>query len=124
MLRPDMLCPGQLRKAHHCRCQRRGGRRGFQSGAELRRYHCRQKRTFHQIFVRAVIPDLGGTYFLPRLVGLAKAKELMFTGDPINAEEALKLGLINRIVDDADLMTEATAFAKRLANGATFHQHD
>ena len=43
----------------------------------------------------------------------------MFTGDPISAEEALKLGLINRIVDDADLMTEATAFAKRLANGAT-----
>mgnify|MGYP002682700734 FL=1 len=75
---------------------------------------------FIQIFVRrGLIPDLGGTYFLPRLVGLAKAKELMFTGDPISAEEALKLGLINRIVDDADLMTEATAFAKRLANGAT-----
>jgi 2-(1,2-epoxy-1,2-dihydrophenyl)acetyl-CoA isomerase len=75
---------------------------------------------FIQIFVRrGLIPDLGGTYFLPRLVGLAKAKELMFTGDPISAEEALKLGMINRVVDDADLMGEAMAFARRLAGGAT-----
>jgi len=75
---------------------------------------------FIQIFVRrGLVPDLGGTYFLPRLVGLAKAKELMFTGDPINAEEALRLGIINRIVDDADLMPEALALAKKLAQGAT-----
>lgn len=75
---------------------------------------------FIQIFVRrGLVPDLGGTYFLPRLVGLAKAKELMFTGDPISAEEALTLGIINRIVEDADLMTEAIALANKIAQGAT-----
>ena len=75
---------------------------------------------FIQIFVRrGLVPDLGGTYFLPRLVGLAKAKELMFTGDPISADEALALGMINRVVDDSNLMPEAIALAKRLSQGAT-----
>ncbi|MGB5216913.1 MAG: enoyl-CoA hydratase-related protein [Smithella sp.] len=75
---------------------------------------------FIQIFARrGLVPDLGGSYFLPRLVGLAKAKELMFTGDPISAEKALELGMINRVVDDADLMAEAMALAGKLAQGAT-----
>jgi 2-(1,2-epoxy-1,2-dihydrophenyl)acetyl-CoA isomerase len=75
---------------------------------------------FIQIFVRrGMIPDGGGSYFLPRLVGMAKAKELFFSGDPIGAEEALAIGMINRVVEDESLMTEAFAYAAKLAKGPT-----
>src|SRR5438105_6734183 len=62
-----------------------------------------------------LLPDLGGTYWLPRIVGPAKAKELIFTGDVIDSEEALAIGLVNRLVDDADLESAATALAERIA---------
>lgn len=75
---------------------------------------------FIQIFVRrGMIPDGGGTYFIPRMIGLAKAKELFFSGDPVGAEEAMALGMINRVVDDDQLMTEAFAYASKLAQGPT-----
>jgi enoyl-CoA hydratase/carnithine racemase len=62
-----------------------------------------------------MLPDLGGTYWLPRIVGRAKAKELIFTGETIDAEEALAIGLVNRLVEDADLESAATALAERIA---------
>lgn len=75
---------------------------------------------FMQIFVkRGMVPDCGGTYFLPRLVGLAKAKELIMTGDPVLPDEALRIGMVNRVVDDDKLMEEATALAAKLAKGPT-----
>ena len=62
-----------------------------------------------------LLPDLGGTYWLPRIVGPAKAKELVFTGETIDADEALRIGLVNRLVDDAELDAAAMALAERIA---------
>jgi 2-(1,2-epoxy-1,2-dihydrophenyl)acetyl-CoA isomerase len=64
-------------------------------------------------------PDGSSTYFLPRLVGPKKALEIFYTGDPIAAPEAERLGLINRVVPDADLEKETRALARRLAQGPT-----
>jgi 2-(1,2-epoxy-1,2-dihydrophenyl)acetyl-CoA isomerase len=61
--------------------------------------------------------DFGGTYLLTQLVGPAKARELYFTAEVIGAEEALKLGMVNRVVPAASLTEEVRAFAKRLAAG-------
>ncbi|MCK7467973.1 MAG: enoyl-CoA hydratase-related protein [Desulfosudis oleivorans] len=75
---------------------------------------------FIQVFVRrGLIPDGGGTYFLPRLVGLPKAKELMFLGEDLRAEKALELGLIYKVVPAEKLMEKAMELAQRLANGPT-----
>ena len=62
-----------------------------------------------------MLPDLGGTYWLPRIVGPAKAKELIFTSETIDADEALRIGLINRLVDDAELDAVVAAVADRIA---------
>jgi len=64
-----------------------------------------------------LVPDWGQFYFLPLRVGIARAKELMFTGDMINAAEAERIGLINRIVLGRKVVEEAMAFAGRLARG-------
>ncbi len=61
--------------------------------------------------------DYGGTYFLTRLVGAAKARELYFLSDRVDAAEALRLGLANRVVPAEALAAEAQALASRLANG-------
>ena len=63
--------------------------------------------------------DFGGTYLLTQLVGPAKARELYFTAEVIGAEEALKLGMVNRVVPAVSLIEEVQAFAKRLAAGPT-----
>jgi enoyl-CoA hydratase len=60
-------------------------------------------------------PAGGGTQRLPRLIGAAKAKEIIFTGDPINAEDALFLGLVTKVVPKERLMEEAKTFAGKLA---------
>lgn len=62
-----------------------------------------------------LIPDTGGTLVLPLLVGLAKATELAFTGGRVGAEDALRLGLVNRVVPSADLAAAAQAWAAELA---------
>jgi len=75
---------------------------------------------FIEVFSRiGLIPDSGGTYHLPRLVGLAKAFELAYTADEVSAEEALRIGLINRVVPHDDLMTITMDLARRLAAGPT-----
>jgi len=64
-----------------------------------------------------LIPGDGGTYFLPRLVGTARALELMWTGDFISAEEAERIGLVNRVVTPELLLETVHALAARLASG-------
>jgi enoyl-CoA hydratase/carnithine racemase len=66
-------------------------------------------------FRYGLLPDLGGTAWLPRLVGPAKAKELLFTAAQVDAEEALRIGLANRVVEDADLEREVTTLAETIA---------
>lgn len=61
------------------------------------------------------IPAAGGTQRLPRRIGRARAKELIFTGDPIDAAEAQRLGIVSRVVPAADLMAHAEALARRIA---------
>lgn len=64
-----------------------------------------------------LMPDGGGTFWLPRLVGLARAMEMLFFGEPVPAERALSMGLVNRVVPAAALREEAMKMAKRLAEG-------
>ena len=63
---------------------------------------------------------MGAAYLLPRVVGLARASELLMLGDRMSAEEALRIGLVNRIVPPDALMAEARALAQRLATGPSF----
>jgi enoyl-CoA hydratase/carnithine racemase len=64
-----------------------------------------------------LMPDGGGTFWLPRLVGLGRALEMMLLGEPITANQALALGLANRVVAPASLRAEAIRLAQRLAAG-------
>jgi 2-(1,2-epoxy-1,2-dihydrophenyl)acetyl-CoA isomerase len=75
---------------------------------------------FIQAFVKiGLAPDAGSSYWLPRLVGPARARALVMTGDPLSAEDAASWGLIWKVVDDAKLIDEARTIARRLAAGPT-----
>ncbi|MBO0709766.1 MAG: enoyl-CoA hydratase/isomerase family protein [Acetobacteraceae bacterium] len=73
---------------------------------------------FLQAFARiGLVPDCGSSYLLARLIGLSRALELSLLAEPLPSERALEWGLINRVVDDSALMSEAMALARRLADG-------
>ena len=75
---------------------------------------------FLQAFVNiGLVPDGGASWMLPRLIGKARATQMMLLGEKIGGEQAADWGLIYKCVDDADLMAEAHALATRLANGPT-----
>jgi enoyl-CoA hydratase/carnithine racemase len=76
------------------------------------------RASFMQAFSRVgLMPDAGSNYFLPRLVGLPKALEMAWTARRVGAEEALALGMVNRVVPAEDLGREARALAEQLARG-------
>ncbi len=76
--------------------------------------------SFIQVFSRiALVPDLGSTWLLPRLVGRQRAMELMLFNEPLSAERAKEWGLVRDVVDDDKLMETAVALAQRLAQGPT-----
>ena len=75
---------------------------------------------FNQAFVKiGLVPDCGGTFILPRLVGWKRAAELMFTGDLITAQRAAEMGMINSVAADGELMSQVMAMAEKLANAPT-----
>ncbi|MBL0328795.1 MAG: 2-(1,2-epoxy-1,2-dihydrophenyl)acetyl-CoA isomerase [Bacteroidetes bacterium] len=75
---------------------------------------------FIQAFSKiGLIPDSGGTFFLPRLIGFGKASALMMLGDKVSAADAEKMGMVYKMVDDANLQTESNVIAKTLAEMPT-----
>jgi 2-(1,2-epoxy-1,2-dihydrophenyl)acetyl-CoA isomerase len=79
-----------------------------------------EEARFIEVFVRrGLVPDGGGAYLLPRLVGPRRAKELMFFGDALSAADAERLGLVNRVVPAPALQKTAREWAERLAAGPT-----
>jgi enoyl-CoA hydratase/carnithine racemase len=64
---------------------------------------------------RGVLPESGGTWHLPRLLGWAKAAEIIFTGQTLSAPQCLELGLVNQLVDDEQLLASAAAMAQAIA---------
>jgi len=78
---------------------------------------CSDKANLAESYILlGLVPGDGGAYFLPRLVGAAKALELFLTGDLISPEEALRLGIVNRVVPDDCLMEETLALAEKIAS--------
>jgi len=75
---------------------------------------------FIEVFVRrGIVPDGGGAYLLPRLVGLQRAKELMFLGDDLSAGEAARIGVVSRVVPAGEFEATVAGLAARLADGPT-----
>lgn len=76
--------------------------------------------SFIQSFSKiGLVPDTGGTFFIPRLVGLARATALMMLADKVTAQDAVAIGLIHRVIDAPALLDEATALARQLATRPT-----
>ena len=67
---------------------------------------------------RGIVPESGGTWFLPRLIGWSKAAELIFTGRTLTADQCLEMGLVSQVVDDADLAGAARSLALEIAANA------
>lgn len=77
-----------------------------------------EEATFGQTFAKVgLFPDYGGTFFLPELVGAAKASELFYTGDLIDAKTALQIGLVNQVVPAAQLEETVKTLALKIARG-------
>jgi len=78
---------------------------------------------FCEAYIRVgLIPGNGGCHFLPRLIGTGRALELLWTGDWLSAEDAERMGLVNRLFEAGQLMDETLAFAHRLAGGPPIQQ--
>jgi len=71
-----------------------------------------------------LFPDFGGTYFLPRIVGPTRAAELFYTGEMLSAEDALRLGIVSRVVPADQLEAETKKLAESIATGAGLAQRD
>jgi enoyl-CoA hydratase/carnithine racemase len=67
---------------------------------------------------RGIVPESGGTWFLPRLIGWSRAAELIFTGRTLNAEDSLAMGLVSKVVDEAEVLDAALALAAEIADCA------
>lgn len=81
---------------------------------------CAESGYFLQAFRRiGLVPDGGSSYLLPRLIGRARAAEMMLMGDKIKSAQALEWGMVNRVVGDNELMSVAREFADKLASGPT-----
>jgi enoyl-CoA hydratase/carnithine racemase len=78
--------------------------------------------SFHFLFTKVGLAgaDMGCAYLLPRIVGLGRATEILLLGDKVTADEAERIGLATRVVDDTALFAEVTGLARRLADGPTF----
>src|ERR1044071_9121161 len=75
---------------------------------------------FNQAFIKiGLTPDCGGTFMLPRLVGWKRATELLFTGELVSALAAAKMGMINSVIPDGELMSTVMAMAEKLAQAPT-----
>lgn len=93
-----------------------GAGMGLVMGADLR--IAAEDAYFGQVFVkRGLHPDWGGTYFLPKIMGTARAAEMIFSGDMISAKQALDWGLLNKVVPGAELQQAAKDWALQLAKG-------
>lgn len=80
-----------------------------------------ESASFHFLFTRVGLAgaDMGSAYLLPRVVGLGRATELLLLGEKVRADEAVAIGLGSRVIPDAELADEASALARRLADGPT-----
>jgi enoyl-CoA hydratase/carnithine racemase len=75
--------------------------------------------SFRMAYVlRGLVPDGGGMYLLPRRVGLARAKEIIFSGAALSAEQAMRLGIVDRLAEETSPLDEAKRWAKELSAGA------
>jgi len=75
---------------------------------------------FTEVFIKAgLMNDMGGSWSLPRIVGLGKALELILTGDTVDADEALRIGLVNHVIPHEELMAKTMEMAERFAKGPT-----
>ncbi|ATF15556.1 MULTISPECIES: enoyl-CoA hydratase-related protein [Brevibacillus] len=76
-----------------------------------------EKASFVNAFVNiGLVPDSGGCYFLPRIVGIGKALELAMTGEKVSAEEAMRIGLVNQVYPAESFIEDALAYARKLAS--------
>ncbi|MGE5186541.1 MAG: enoyl-CoA hydratase/isomerase family protein [Acidobacteriota bacterium] len=77
-----------------------------------------ERAQFGEVFVRrGLMPDGGGTFLLPRIVGVGRALELMYTGELVDADTAMRIGLANRVVPSGELAARAAELAERIAAG-------
>lgn len=82
---------------------------------------CSKDAKFCQPYMKVgLIPDVGAMYFLPRTIGMVKAKELIFTGRVVEADEAERMGLVNYVVSPQDLETKTMDLAQQISDGPTY----